>query len=1842
MVSGDTVQMPPASGFFPAGIYLGFWVRPNGFNSPSNSVWYSFEDRSVPNQVYNTDGHSRHTAWVYLEDYSATLFGFEDASLGDADYNDVMFTFTIRGNVSLNDIPIYSGGLLQTCRTGLISAIDYVESACYQWALLQPPSAAQCNGFIEVPSGWQIAPKDSITDSVVKARGTTWSQSVPNGCLIVNEGTTSSPKAYAYSLTGAACSADSGSNTLVKFGTNDRCWSTTCANKILLRSITELAACDAIQDTCSNTPPIRTLYTSPSSYVAIPVWPTEYNVYMQKGTAQTLTIPYSVTVPATPSIDVMILFDVNGGYTTDIRNLANYVSAFAVELTKSPQNFDIPNVGFATYTSRSSGSYVTINCALQLAESASSCINGVPIPSGTQTGTLNINQAVIDLMNSPNSAIGWRTTAYRFILVITDNNVQTSNNADLTAAILEKNIIPVFYLPNSPAANRDNYNRYLSGSTAERLPLTAVRLGTLYTTASNSQLGQNRLNGWAISTATNLFRPTYNKITFVTTGSSTQNSFIQSIPAQLDISTNSPISKIYNRDVVLRYSTSPPANMPTTYPVSLKVLGFSSPNGERVNIITNNPPIAPSVQFTATQNTRRSFNVPASDPDGNQVTITFSCPIQAKFGYLFNPATNSPVVCGEPVNNLALEYVPDEFFFGTATFDYTANDGCDNSPVGTVTFDVARVNIPPVANDFTVYILESELDVARQTFTFIGNISDRDDDISTLRIRIDNPPTGSLGRLAYPDGTVVTTSNNMFPSSTKTARFIPTQYQFGSVAIPYSVLDPSNAVSSAVVTVVVVPVNNAPTLTAPSNVIGKFGTNTRFTVTVTEQDPGDFVRVVVVPTVDFQGHEVRNVETPTASAKGTISTQYDIVPVKQVTTAKPYTYTVELEWVPAFEPASVTFTLRAYDDEGAFSEDQVVTLALAETVAPVITTNGFTAPIPKTAGADTNNAYTGSEETPVVIKVSGSDEDAIDSGPEWQALTLVLNTLPTFGTLRYRLAGTTNYAVAKVNTVYDNTIIETTFDAASQSSVFELQYTGSLNWHGSDSFRYYIRDSRAAASPTDTVTLVINNVNDPPTSGNVELYMDAGQTAPFTNIPVSDPDSDDTHYLVVTRLPGYPDDLDTIRGNLLLPDIDDFVDVGVKYQQADGWNFRFRPIPYDCSAWTEPLPPYAIFSFQVCDNHDLCSANYTGTAYVRCVNNPPTSDNFIVRTPQDTNLTITIPAADRDAPDVDAVLTFQVTSFASQNRGKFYYNNLPLEEVGVYVKVPRSASEGGRKIVYVPELGSYSTPLAAPVPLATFLFQVVDSKGATSKTHTCNVIVDFVNHPPVYLGATTVSTDENVPLNMFLLYPDIYSDDGLVLNGTVTGSITKFPARGTFQVCRQSGDNSICDTVSTTASHAITSPRPLDLNVYGRVVFTPDLNEWSPDERYAQFALLLEDSMGASSTWTFTINVREINQAPTLIPQFVRPPSVFEDEFLELQWRVEDVDSLPGTFTTVITTPSLQSLSRFGWSSWNCNNQGTSNETACVPVNRETDVIIGNRENGFTAPVASLIVKDSSCVAEPGYPFTDFSNCYAIFKVIFAADPDRYGYQYTQWTWTARDGEGALSVPLSNIISVLPVNDPPVITAPESISPAAGLDTPSFADGNVIVSVADPDSLAVSIEQLNIEVVEGNGELTVPSLARCSQLNISSEWPYKTWQCSDTIRGFNRWLPETTFRMASADGTTRVVLQLTLNDLGAVGVNNLPHLTDSKNITLLYTPLPLVVVPGDSNNYLTVAVGVAAAAGVILLAAIALFLRKKFAAPNDDYFQVAVAPLSLAPQNPLYKAQFKEHFSPLYNPDAAQ
>jgi hypothetical protein len=275
-----------------------------------------------------------------------------------------------------------------------------------------------------------------------------------------------------------------------------------------------------------------------------------------------------------------------------------------------------------------------------------------------------------------------------------------------------------------------------------------------------------------------------------------------------------------------------------------------------------------------------------SDVDGDDLTIT------------------SASVSGGSVSinsDGTLAYTPVSDFTGTVTVTYTISDGNLGTDSATATVTVSPVSDAPVAEDDAATIPEDTVDA---TITVLSNDSDLDgDDLTVTAVSSAN---GSVG--INSDGTL---------------SFTPTSDFTGTTTITYTVSDGTTATDSAIVTVSVTPVNDAP--------VSEDDTDT-----VVE----DAVSIVTVLTndSDVDGDDL-TVQTASA-ADGSVSINSDgtinFTPTSNFTGTTTITYTIT-DGAGGTDSATVTLTVTenntppvAEDDATAIAEDGTATLTVLD------------------------------------------------------------------------------------------------------------------------------------------------------------------------------------------------------------------------------------------------------------------------------------------------------------------------------------------------------------------------------------------------------------------------------------------------------------------------------------------------------------------------------------------------------------------------------------------------------------------------------------------------------------------------------------------------------------------------------------------------------------------------------------------------------------------------------------------------------------------------------------------------------------------------------------------------
>jgi hypothetical protein len=512
-----------------------------------------------------------------------------------------------------------------------------------------------------------------------------------------------------------------------------------------------------------------------------------------------------------------------------------------------------------------------------------------------------------------------------------------------------------------------------------------------------------------------------------------------------------------------------------------------------------------------------AVNDVATTPSGIAIAINVLANDTAAPGNTLNPATVTivtPPLATQgtaAVNALTgiVTFTPVAGFTGTSTFTYTVKDNLGTvSNAATVTVTVSGTSAPPVANN----------DVATTTAGVAVNINVLFNDtaapgntLNLATVTIVTPPPATQGTTAVNaltgvitftpsagfTGTssfiytvkdnLLTVSNAATVTVTVNAAALPpvanndTAAVVSGVATPINVLAndtaPSSTINPATVTVLTQPLNgtavaNATGIITYTSAAGFVGTNT-FTYTVKDNLGATSNVATVTVTVNAPNvPPTANPDTATTTAGTAVTINVianDVSPGGTINPTTVFIITQPLNGSAAAQPNGTviytpaagftgtnTFTYTVKDNVGAVSNTATVTV----TVNPVV------AVIPPTA---VNDVASTNKNTPVTISVLANDSAAV--GNTLVASSVFILTQPPGGTAAANATGT-------------------------------VTFTPALNFVGTTSFTYDVRDNLGTASNAATVTVTVLPVNIPPVALNITATMLSGVNANVV-IPVA-------------------------------------------------------------------------------------------------------------------------------------------------------------------------------------------------------------------------------------------------------------------------------------------------------------------------------------------------------------------------------------------------------------------------------------------------------------------------------------------------------------------------------------------------------------------------------------------------------------------------------------------------------------------------------------------------------------------------------------------------------------------
>lgn len=1454
MFTGSSVQVGP----FAAGSQLGFWIKSDGYSNSKGAVYYSIHNTSTP--IKNPDGY-RHAAWVSTN--NVTLIGFEDLNnLGDKDFNDVMFFVTSTAEINDDDIPKFENGTLQVCTDSEITT--YTEYQCTQYASLTARNPSSCIGYIRVPSGWTLAPNTQDTINAIVAAAAA-GVNFGSTCVVLAGG------AGINVNTGASC----GSGLLKTFSKDGSCYNVECKYTMIIKGQT-LSQCSASQDlTCNPATNAKLLSRFPTAAVDIPVYPTQYSIYLSNlvGTDATINLPVTLKVPVTPKVDVMVLVDLNGLTSANLGTVRSQVTTLFSSLNTKSYN---PLMGVATVDAN--GNVNVLTTLTSSSDSVNNALNNIATSSASAS-TSPITQALLNRFYT-NTAIGWRRTGtYNSVLVITAKASSTASG-DLASASKIGRVFPVF--------------------------LTTSAVSSSYTTLVGTQpfaFSDVFVDAYSnIATkAAALYDTIVKTVEFDTAVDLTPKGFVASVPAP---ASGVAFNQTLNKSVTLTYPSGTVSVSPVPFQVDITVWGYGT---LAVMVSVNRAPtVVSKPTINLNEDSSVNFEVAGQDADGNILNVVYLSASPASQQVGFKTSSGNAIVFGsQSYNDFSGQYVPTADYVGSTTLSFLVRDGCVNSTVGTLVFQVNNVNDAPVARPIWRTIDE---DTSATIFFNDTIITDIDNLWSSLTVFVQSFPSNDPTRLAIGDAagssftTLGTSAAAPVTVTNKYLRYTPVANWHGQVTFGYYVSDPSSATSASTITVLVNPVNDAPT---SQDITLRTNEDTPILISPTATDiDGDSLTFEIV-TLPNAGTVVRtsdnsNIVVGKFTTAPTNWVMRYTPPANQFSTATPLTtfkfrvndgkanspdYTINIYVDPINDaPVAADFTVTTNEDVNAavnftsyISDVDDVTSTLKVYIksppltslgrlvdSAAITTNNFllsgkiasfqpyanqngqvtfTYYVKDPSGLVSNDATVTINVTPVndppvltaptttfVSKVGGTVSVTLsmtdpDLGSAEQ-LTLQV-TSNQLGSLVPNLVVTSGFPTGTAVTTGSTPDLATDWpnsdDGSARVTILSWNPTNTVNPGTSGNFTVRAVDAAGAYSNSITITLAIAN-NSPPTVTTPDT-QNINEDTSATNIRLFGTDEDAADVsnlkLKISQLP--------TNGKL-------------KHNNAyiSTTGFLLTSTGNNTGTWAfvdyEPNLNYNgvdTFKFFATDNAGASSAEATGTINIAEVNDAPVGSNVTVRGSEDTVITITT----IDANDVDGdLLTLEILSVPSS---VLTFTTLDNTAVTTSTKIARASSTSWT-FKYQAPLNAHSNPAGSVYTSFTYRFNDGAAQNNLSPTYTAFIIVDPVNDAPVALDfAITTPEDTPIVFNFTSFVSDVDGD-------SLTVSVQTLPGLGLLY---SGTDGANYNTAVTTTPTVVT---------IGKLKFTPSLNL----NGQTTFTYIVADPSGATDTGVVTINVTPVNDPP--------------------------------------------------------------------------------------------------------------------------------------------------------------------------------------------------------------------------------------------------------------------------------------------------------------------------------------------------------------------------------------------
>ncbi len=1087
------------------------------------------------------------------------------------------------------------------------------------------------------------------------------------------------------------------------------------------------------------------------------------------------------------------------------------------------------------------------------------------------------------------------------------------------------------------------------------------------------------------------------------------------------------------------------------------------------------------------------------DIDGDTLTYTAT---GLPPGLTLDPATG--IVSGTTASNASAGGPNGD---GIYPVTVTADDGKGGTVTTTFTWTIT--NVPPrAADDF--YTTDEDTPIALDVLT-------NDVDASPLTIVAADATNGTA--VINPDGTI---------------SFTPDRDFNGTATVTYTVSDGLGGFSSAVATITILPVNDAPTasqLPARSDLDAA-------TVDVATADSFD----------DLDGDTLAYavsglpaglaIDPATGRITGTIAANASQV------SGGIYTVTVTAT-DPSGASASASFTWTvgnpppvAADDAAATNEDTPVTIAVlandadpdgdALIIASASAANGSVAINPDGTLTYTPNADFNGTET---ITYTISDGQGGTSTATVTVTVAPVNDPPVAAN---DIASTDEDTPVTIGVLANDSDIDgdpltvTTATAGNGAVTINpdgtVIYVPNADFNGTDTITYTISDGRGGTS-TATVTVVVTPVNDPPVA--VDDSATTAEETPVTISVLANDTDVDGDPLTVTAASS-PDGAVTIN--------------------PDG-SIGFVP--------NADFNGPALITYTISDGKGG-TATATVTVTVTPVNDPPVAAPDSATTDEDTPVTVGVLANDTDldgdpltvtaasaangtvtinldgtvtyTPNPDFNGTDTITYTISDGQGGFSTATVAVTVNPVNdppVAVPDSATTAEDTPVTVPVLANDSdaegdplTVTAATAPNGsvainpdgtitytpntnfngtdTITYTISDGQGGTA-TATVTVTVTPANDPPVAAN-DIAATDEDTPVTVAVLANDTDAEG---------------------------------DPLTVTTANAANGS--VAINPDGTITYIPDPDFNGTDT----ITYTISDGQGGFSTATVTVTVNPVNDPPVAIPDAA---TTQEDSPVTIPVLANDidVDGDPLTVTAATAANGTVTINPDGTITYTPNGNFNGNDTitytisdgrggfstatigvtvTVIAANDPPDAVNDVAATREEVPVTVNVLANDS---DPeGNPLTVTAATAPNGTVTINPDntitytPNLDFNGTDTITYTVSDGQGGFST-ATITVTVSPVNDPPVASDTVVTTPQ---DTP--VTGNVLANATDVDGDVLTVTGFTV----GGQTLTAgqtATLAGIGTLTIGADGRYTFTPEPD----FNGPVPIATYTIADGNGGT--------------------------------------------------------------------------------------------------------------------